>query len=168
MKTRKSTIVTATIKLLCLLPVVILVIAFLSSCAARKKTVKTQTVLEQKTKFPDQDEPFVVVEEMPMFPGGDSTLLAFLSQHTKYPESAKTSKIQGKVIVRFCVTSEGGVDRISVLKGVSPELDAEAVRVVGSLPAFKPGKQGGKPVPVWYMVPINFALDKSPSDTTTN
>jgi protein TonB len=159
MKTKKSIILTATIKLLCLLPVITLVIVFLSSCAARKNNAKTHTILEQKTKFADQEEPFVVVEEMPMFPGGDSTLLAFLSQHTKYPESAKTSKIQGKVIVRFCVTSEGGVDRISVLKGVSPELDTEAARVVGLLPAFKPGKQGGKPVPVWYMVPINFALN---------
>jgi protein TonB len=124
--------------------------------------------MEQKAKLHDQDEPFVVVEEMPMFPGGDSTLLAFLGQHTKYPESAKTNKIQGKVIVRFCVNSEGGVDRISVLKGVSPELDAEAARVVGSLPAFKPGKQGGKPVPVWYMVPIDFALDKSPTGITNS
>jgi protein TonB len=168
MKTKKSNILTATMKLLCFLPGLTILILLSSSCAARKNTAKTHAVPEQKTTLPYQEEPFVVVEEMPMFPGGDSTLLAFLSQHTKYPESAKINKIQGKVIVRFCVTSEGGVDRISVLRGVSPELDAEAARVVGSLPVFKPGKQGGKPVPVWYMVPINFALEKSPSDTTIN
>jgi protein TonB len=56
------------------------------------------------------------------------------------------------------VTSKGGVDKVSILKGVDPELNAEAIRVVQTLPAFKPGKQGGKPVPVWYMVPINFTL----------
>ena len=95
---------------------------------------------------------------MPMFPGGDSTLLAYISQNTKYPETAKKNNIQGRVILRFCVTAKGNVDRVSVLRGVDPEIDAEAIRVVNSLPAFKPGKQGGKPVPVWYMVPVTFAL----------
>jgi protein TonB len=103
-------------------------------------------------------EPFVVVEEMPMFPGGETELLQWISDHTQYPEIAKENNIQGKVIVRFCVTSKGTVDRVSILKSVDPELDKEAVRVVQSLPAFIPGKQGGKPVPVWYMVPINFTL----------
>jgi protein TonB len=106
----------------------------------------------------DAAEPFVVVEEMPMFPGGEAALLAYIAEHTQYPEVAKENNIQGKVIVRFCVTSKGGVDKVSILKGVDPELDKEAIRVVGTLPAFKPGKQGGKPVPVWYMVPINFTL----------
>jgi protein TonB len=103
-------------------------------------------------------EPFVVVEEMPMFPGGETELLKWISENTQYPEIAKENNIQGKVIVRFCVTSKGTVDRVSILKGVDPELDKEAIRVVQTLPAFKPGKQGGKPVPVWYMVPINFTL----------
>jgi periplasmic protein TonB len=106
----------------------------------------------------DEAEPFVVVEEMPMFPGGEAALLAYIAEHTQYPEVAKENNIQGKVIVRFCVTSKGGVDKVSILKGVDPELDKEAIRVVQTLPAFKPGKQGGKPVPVWYMVPINFTL----------
>jgi protein TonB len=105
-----------------------------------------------------EPEPFVVVEEMPMFPGGDAALLAYIGEHTNYPEVAKENNIQGRVIVRFCVTSKGGVNQVSVLKGVDPELDAEAIRVVNSLPTFKPGKQGGKPVPVWYMVPITFTL----------
>jgi TonB family protein len=106
-----------------------------------------------------QTEPFVVVEEMPMFPGGDSALLAYISQNAKYPEIAKTNKITGRVIVRFCITKTGSVERISVLKGVTPELDAESMRVVKSLPAFIPGKQGGVPVPVWYMIPVTFALN---------
>jgi periplasmic protein TonB len=119
---------------------------------------EVQVVTEEVQEDVDAAEPFVVVEEMPMFPGGETALLAFIAEHTQYPEVAKENNIQGKVIVRFCVTSKGGVDKVTILKGVDPELDAEAIRVVGTLPAFKPGKQGGKPVPVWYMVPINFTL----------
>jgi protein TonB len=105
-----------------------------------------------------KEEPFVVVEEMPMYPGGESELLKFLAVNTQYPEAAKTEKIQGKVIIRFIVNTEGDTEGMSVLKGVHPLLDAEAVRVVGMLSGFQPGKQGGKAVPVWYMVPITFAL----------
>jgi periplasmic protein TonB len=158
MKAKESFVVPQSLIILSSLTVIFLLFVALSSCAARKKAVTVQSVAKEKTRFSDQEEPFVVVEEMPLFPGGESTLLAYISQNSKYPESAKINKIQGKVIVRFCVTSEGSVNRISVLNGVNPELDAEAVRIVGSLPAFKPGKQGGKPVSVWYMVPIDFSL----------
>jgi len=115
-------------------------------------------VAEEVQEDEAEAEPFVVVEEMPMFPGGEVALLQYIGEHTQYPEVAKENNVQGKVIVRFCVTSKGGVDKVSILKGVDPELDKEAIRVVQTLPAFKPGKQGGKPVPVWYMVPINFTL----------
>ena len=117
-----------------------------------------QQAKEEVQEVEVEPEPFVVVEEMPLFPGGDVELLKYISEHTNYPEVAKENNIQGRVIVRFCVTSKGGVNQVSVLKGVDPELDKEAVRVVGTLPPFKPGKQGGKPVPVWYMVPITFTL----------
>jgi periplasmic protein TonB len=117
-----------------------------------------QEVKEEIKEAEPEPEPFVVVEEMPMFPGGDPELLKYIAEHTQYPEVAKENNIQGRVIVRFCVTSKGGVSQVSVLKGVDPELDKEAIRVVNSLPPFKPGKQGGKPVPVWYMVPITFTL----------
>jgi len=117
-----------------------------------------QAVKEEVQEAEAEPEPFVVVEEMPMFPGGDAELLKYIGEHTQYPEIAKENNIQGKVIVRFCVTPKGGVSQVSVLKGVDPELDKEAIRVVNTLPTFKPGKQGGKPVPVWYMVPISFTL----------
>jgi protein TonB len=115
-------------------------------------------VKEEVQEAEAEEVPFVVVEEMPMYPGGDAELLKYIGLNTKYPEVAKENNIQGKVIVRFCVTAKGGVSQVSILKGVDPELDAEAIRVVNTLPAFKPGKQGGKPVPVWYMVPITFTL----------
>ena len=117
-----------------------------------------QEIKEEIREEEVEAEPFVVVEEMPMFPGGDAALLTYIAENTQYPEVAKENNIQGKVIVRFCVTSKGGVNQVSILKGVDPELDKEAIRVVQTLPTFKPGKQGGKPVPVWYMVPINFTL----------
>jgi TonB family protein len=105
-----------------------------------------------------EPEPFIVVESMPMFPGGDAALLKFVRENTRYPEKAKQQQITGKVVVRFCITHTGKVNQINVLKGLSPELDAEAVRVVSKLPDFQPGTQGGKAVPVWYMVPIVFKL----------
>ena len=117
-----------------------------------------QQVKEEVQEADAEATPFVVVEEMPMFPGGEIELLKYIADHTQYPEIAKENNIQGKVIVRFCVTSKGGVSQVSVLKSVDPELDKEAMRVVTTLPTFKPGKQGGKPVPVWYMVPIAFTL----------
>jgi TonB family protein len=119
---------------------------------------KKQISISEEITSESSPEPFVVVEEMPMFPGGDAELLTYIGKNTIYPEAAKVNNIQGKVIIRFCVTALGGVDRISVLKGVDPNLDAEALRVVATLPAFKPGKQSGKAVPVWYMVPITFTL----------
>ena len=112
-------------------------------------------------RLPDQiikEPPFVVVEEMPMYPGGEGELLKFLAENTQYPEAAKADTIQGKVIVRFIVNTEGNTEGITVLKGVHPLLDAEAIRVVKLLSGFKPGMQGGKAVNVWYMVPINFTL----------
>jgi protein TonB len=119
---------------------------------------QVEVVKEEVQQDDPEATPFVVVEEMPMFPGGDAALLKYIGENTNYPDIAKENNIQGRVIVRFCVTSKGGVSQVSILKGVDPELDAEAIRVVNTLPKFKPGKQGGKPVNVWYMVPITFTL----------
>jgi len=119
-------------------------------------------VVEQAAEEVEEDspeaDPFYVVEEMPMYPGGDEEIQKYIGANVIYPEVAKENNIQGRVIVKFCVTRTGGVDQVSILKGVDPELDAEVVRVVKTLPKFKPGKQGGKPVPVWYTIPINFKL----------
>ncbi len=101
---------------------------------------------------------FITVEEMPSFPGGDAELLKYIGENTVYPEIAKENNIQGRVFLRFCVTSKGTVDRVEVTRGVDPSLDAEAIRVIKSLPLWKPGKQGGKPVNVWYSIPVNFTL----------
>jgi TonB family protein len=125
---------------------------------ATAKTIEAPTAINEVASEENRTTPYVVVEEMPMFPGGDAELLKFIGENTRYPEDAKLSNVQGRVIIRFCITAEGGVSMVSVLKGVSPSLDAEAIRVVQTLPEFKPGRQGGVTVPVWYMVPITFTL----------
>ncbi|HEY5471324.1 MAG TPA: TonB family protein [Bacteroidales bacterium] len=101
---------------------------------------------------------FVAVDQMPIFPGGDAELLKFIAENTKYPAEAKEKNIQGRVIVRFIINSEGKPEDVVILKGVNPLLDAEAIRSIRLLPAFAPGYQGGKPVDVYYMVPVNFTL----------
>jgi len=105
--------------------------------------------------------PYIFVEQMPEFPGGDQELLKFVYANLKYPESARAEKKEGKVIVRFIVNTEGNVEAVSVRKGVNAALDAEAVRVISLLKGFKPAMQGGKAVNVWYSMPISFTLDKT-------
>ncbi len=112
-------------------------------------------------KLPDQivkQLPYVVVQDMPVYPGGEAALLTFIADNIIYPEAAKADTIQGRVIVRFIVNTEGNTEGIDILKGVHPLLDAEAVRVVKKITGFKPGMQDGKAVNVWYMVPINFGF----------
>lgn len=119
------------------------------------------TAVNLKFQLPDKitfDDVFVVVEAMPMYPGGDAVLLDFIRNNTKYPQEALDQKIEGRVIVRFVVTAKGTVENATVLKSLHPLLDAEALRVVSLLGNFMPGTQGGKPVNVWYMVPVTFRL----------
>ena len=103
-------------------------------------------------------ETFIVVEEMPKFPGGDQALFKHLYDNLKYPPGAKAEGVQGKVILRFVITAEGKVADVTIVRGVHPLLDEEAVRVMNSVPDWIPGKQGGRTVDVYYSVPINFAL----------
>ncbi len=105
-----------------------------------------------------QDEVFVVVDEMPEYPGGLMALRTFLAQSTKYPIDAVKKGIQGKVYVNFVVEKDGTVGLVKIARGVYPSLDAEAMRVVKLLTNWKPGKQKGKDVRVSFTVPINFAL----------
>jgi protein TonB len=106
-----------------------------------------------------EDAPvFFIVEEMPEFPGGQLALRTFIAQSIKYPVIAQENGIQGKVFINFVVEKDGTVTKATVFRGVDPSLDKEALRVVNSLPRWKPGKQGGKPVRVSYTVPINFQL----------
>ncbi len=107
----------------------------------------------------DDDEYFMVVENMPEFPGGDLGLMKYIQKNVRYPAIAKEYNITGKVYVSFIVDKQGTVTNVKIVRGVDKNLDAEAVRVVKSLPKYKPGKQRGKPVRVMFTIPINFTLN---------
>ena len=109
-------------------------------------------------EIPVEIEPVIFAKEMPEFPGGSQALLDYIAKNIKYPEEAIMNNIQGKVTLKFVVNTDGSVNRIEILRGVDPLLDHEAIRVVATLPKFRPGKQNGIPVPVWFMVPVNFQL----------
>ncbi len=100
---------------------------------------------------------FFIVEEMPEYPGGDSALRSFISDNLIYPVNAAENGILGTVYVTFLINKDGSVSNATIARGVHPSLDSEALRVVNSLPKWKPGKQQGKPVSVSYTVPVNFA-----------
>lgn len=157
-------------KYLMFLPVAALLLLF-SNCGNKAKTeveVKDSTSVTQVPQekampvVEEQKKPeeavFEVVEEMPEFPGGMSAALNYLSRNIKYPPEAISAKEQGKVIVQFIVTKEGKVTNPVIVKGVSPLLDKEAIRVITEMPDWKPGKQRGVPVNVKYAMPIAFRL----------
>jgi periplasmic protein TonB len=103
-------------------------------------------------------EIFIIVEDLPEFPGGNSTMYDWIRDNTKYPGEAVKSKIEGKIFVVFTVNEKGKIKNIKVPDPVHPMLDAEAIRVIGSMPDWKPGKQEGKPVSVQLKVPVIFKL----------
>lgn len=108
------------------------------------------------------DEVFemAALERQPEFAGGEASLFKYISSHVKYPQAAVESGIQGKVFVEFIVGKDGSVGDVLVKRSASTALDEEAVRVVRSLPAFKPGVMDGKPVKVRYLLPIVFKLSE--------
>ena len=122
---------------------------------------KVVAVAEVPNVKEEQQAIFTVVEEMPQFPGGMGEAMRFLAQNIKYPKAAQQAKIEGRVIVQFVVGKDGSVSDIQIMRSVSPDLDAEAIRVVGMMPKWIPGKQRGKAVTVKYTMPIMFRLQGS-------
>lgn len=109
------------------------------------------------------DDVYEVVENMPEFPnGGMGELMKYLSANIRYPEAAHKAGIQGRVTVQFVVGKDGSIGNVSILRGVNADLDAEAIRVISSMPKWKPGTQKGEPVKVKYTVPVMFRLAPEP------
>ncbi len=100
-----------------------------------------------------------IVEKMPEYPGGTRALIKFIQTNVQYPDSAREESIQGKVYIKFVVDTTGKIKDATVIKGVHPLLDKEALRVVKAMPYWNPGMQRGKKVKVKYNLPINFSLD---------
>lgn len=183
MMTKKRSSILANLKLLLVIPLVAAALVIFSTCSNQVKTEnqlpgvnseKNEAPTEAGVPLPPppppppppvpgsdnaESQPYEMVDQMPVFRGGDQALLNYIAENTSYPENAKKNGITGRVIVKFAIETDGSIDRVGIVKGIDPELDMEAVRVVSSLPDFEtPGLLDGKPVPVWYMVPITFAL----------
>ena len=115
--------------------------------------------VEAPVEEEEEEVIFMVVESMPEFPGGQQALFKYLAENVKYPVIAQENGIQGRVICQFVVNKDGSiVDVVAVRSSGEASLDKEAIRVIKSMPKWKPGKQRGKPVRVKYTVPVNFRL----------
>ena len=124
---------------------------------------EAEVVIAAPVEVPVEEEEeevvFVIVEKMPEFPGGQQALFKYLSENVKYPVIAQENGIQGRVICQFVVNRDGSIVDVEVVRsGGDPSLDKEAIRVIKSMPKWKPGQQRGKPVRVKYTVPVNFKL----------
>jgi periplasmic protein TonB len=126
---------------------------------AKIETTESDEMVAIEIEEESDEEFFMVVENMPEFPGGDAGLMKYIQKNVKYPPIAKEYNITGKVFVSFIVDKSGSVSDVKIARGVDKSLDAEALRVVKSLPKYKPGKQRGKAVRVMFTIPINFTLN---------
>ena len=120
--------------------------------------VKKEEPKVEEEEAEDEQTIFQVVENQPEFPGGAAALMQYLSKNIKYPTIAQENGVQGRVIAQFVVNKDGSIVDPVVARSVDPYLDKEAIRVVSSMPKWKPGMQRGKPVRVRYTLPVAFKL----------
>jgi protein TonB len=117
---------------------------------------------QNKTTETNTSEAESNADQLPEFPGGVVAMMNYVKANIKYPQRALDAKISGKCQLKFTVQPDGSIDEITVLDGMTgcPECEAEAIRVVKSMPKWKPGKLAGKPVALFYNLPISFSLPK--------
>ncbi|OIN56893.1 energy transducer TonB [Arsenicibacter rosenii] len=127
--------------------------------APEETAAPTKVEAAVEAPAPKEEEVFTIVEQQPEFPGGMSALGQFLSKNIRYPAAAQRANISGRVFVSFVVNTDGSIQDVSVLKGLGFGTDEEAMRVVKSMPKWRPGKQSGRAVRVKYNLPINFTLE---------
>ena len=118
-----------------------------------------QTTEPVTSASPSEGKAFLVVEQMPEYPGGDEALKKFIRDNLRYPKMESTNGIQGRVIIAFVVEIDGSLSNITLKNTISAGIDEEAKRIVSTFPKFKPGKQQGQLVRVEYIIPIYFKLD---------
>ena len=176
MMMKRQTSPWARMKALFVLPVSFVAVAVISCTSPKeKKTDADQEAVQQsqpasapeiqvvtyapQPKEVEQGEVFLTVEEQPMFPGGMEEMMKFLQRNVKYPKEAQEQGKQGRVIVQFVVNKDGSISNDTIVRSVDPLLDAEALRVVRSMPNWTPGKQRGKEVRVRFTLPVTFRLD---------
>ena len=170
MKNKQKTNLFAGYKYLLFVPLAF-ALMFMNSCKRKPKVQKQEmegTRVVVKAESPEDtaqfknaestEKTYVVVEQMPAFPGGGAALMKYLSENIKYPEAAEKAGEQGRVVVNFIVEKDGAISNVNVVRSVTPTLDAEAVRVIKAMPKWVPGKQDGQFVRVKYNVPVSFRL----------
>ncbi len=118
-----------------------------------------EIIIEKAKENKKETDVFVIVEQMPEFIGGQEALLRYIYDNTKYPIMAKENGLEGRVSISFIVNEDGSISNVEVAGGEYEILNREAVRVVKSMPPWKPGMQRGKPVKVKYNVPVKFKLE---------
>ena len=119
--------------------------------------ITSQSVFSQNDSI-NYQRPYDMVEESPVYPGGEEALFEYLLSNIQYPVDAKESNIEGTVYVAFVIETDGMVSNVKILRGIGGGCDEEAVRVVKGMPKWAPGKQRGKPVRVLFTLPIKFVL----------
>lgn len=107
------------------------------------------------------NEPYVLVEQMPEFAGGEEKMYQFISSNINYPAYCKENNIVGRVIARFIVTNKGEIDSVNILASPHQTMSDECIRMIKLMPIWTPGKQNGKPVNVFFTLPISFQLETS-------
>jgi periplasmic protein TonB len=120
--------------------------------------IPTEKPNEDRNITEDVMQPFILVEQMPEFPGGEAEMYRYLMMNIKYPPVARDAGISGTVYLKFVVNKDGSISGITILRGIGGGCDEEAFRVVKSMPAWKPGKQNGIAVPVFFTLPVKFTL----------
>ena len=169
MMNRHSTNPWARLRVLLMLPAVVFAAVVASACKQDTNSTEDFNTVPQNEKITEWDvieveeaadttEAFMVIENMPQFPGGDEAMFEFFRNNVTYPENCIADSIQGRVIATFIVEKDGSITDIEVVRSVHPDLDAEAVRVIKAMPAWNPGTQRGKPVRVRYTIPVLFKL----------
>ncbi len=124
---------------------------------AAKKAAEAAEAVEEVVE--EEEIPFILVQQKPSFEGGDaSAFTKWVNSQIVYPQAAQAAGTEGRVVLKFKVGKDGTVQNVKVIKSVDPELDAEAVRVVSSSPAWTPGQQNGEPVAVSYTFPVIYKL----------
>jgi periplasmic protein TonB len=116
--------------------------------------VPTNPVIEE----PKEQKPMMFVSQMPVFPGGDAALMAYLNKNIRYPGAARENGIEGTVMLQFVVGTDGSISEIKVLRDIGGGTAEEAIRVVKSMPKWTPGNNNGTTVPVYYNLPVTFQL----------
>lgn len=148
-------------RLILSLPLVLCAGVALAQTFPAAQPVREEPVGEIASPVPVEGMPvfdMATIETPPEFPGGEAALMKYVSDQVRYPQEALEAGIQGKVYMEFIVQESGEVGDVTVKRGAGDLLDKEALRVVRTLPSFKPGLMGGKPVKVRYVLPIVFKL----------